>query len=132
MVAVGKAKLILGLAVLALALIAGWQVVACELANSELKEDLRDIAAQNSVRIGLAPPSTDEDLRSVVISRAKEHGIRLEPKEITVQRTGTVEAPGVNLAVDYRVPVSLPGYSFTLHFTPAVQGKPLTPVTQEM
>jgi hypothetical protein len=124
---VGRAKLILGLAVFAFVLIAGWQVVACELANSELKEDLRDIAAQNSVRIGLAPPSTDEDLRSIVINKAKEHGIRLEPTEITVQRTGTVEAPGVNLAVDYRVPVNLAGYSFTLHFTPSAQGKPLTP-----
>jgi hypothetical protein len=129
---VRKAKLILGTAVLAFALIGAWQVVACEIANSELKEDLRDIAAQNSVRIGLAPPSTDEDLRSVVISKAKEHGIRLETKEITVQRAGTVEAPGINLAVDYRVPVNLPGFSFTLHFTPSAQGKPLTPVTQEM
>ncbi len=51
----GKAKLILGLAVLAMAVVAGWPIASCELANLELREDLRDIAAQNAVRIGLAP-----------------------------------------------------------------------------
>ncbi|MGD1211809.1 MAG: hypothetical protein ABR973_10695 [Candidatus Acidiferrales bacterium] len=51
-----KAKLILGLAVLALAIIAGWPIASCELANLELREDLRDLAAQNGARIGLAPP----------------------------------------------------------------------------
>ncbi len=35
----GKVKLILGLAVLALAIIAGWQIASCELANLELHEE---------------------------------------------------------------------------------------------
>src|SRR6267378_7865594 len=89
------------------------------LANLELREDLRDIAAQNAARIGLAPPSTDEYLRSTVVRAAREHEIRLEPEQVILNRTGTAEAPILYLAADYNVRVKLPGYSFTLHFTPS-------------
>jgi hypothetical protein len=124
----GKTKLILGLAVLALPVAVGWQIAAGELANLELKEDLGDIAAQNAARIGLTSPNSDEDLRNAVIRKAKEEGIRLEPNQVTIQHTGTAEASGVNLAVDYRVPVKLPGYSFILHFSPSAQGRPIVPM----
>ena len=43
----------------------------------------------------------------------------LAPEQITVQRIGTPGAPAVFVAADYSVPVSLPGYSFVLHFTPS-------------
>jgi len=115
----GKTKLILGLAVLALAVAASWPLASCELANLELRADLRDIAAQNAARIGLASPSTDEDLRRTVVRAAKEYEIQLEPEQVILQRTGTAEAPILYLAVDYNVRVKLPGYSFTLHFTPS-------------
>jgi hypothetical protein len=115
----GKAKLILGLAVLALAVVVGWPIASWELANLELRDDLRDIAAQNAARIGLAPPSTDEDLRSTVVRAAKGHEIQLEPEQVILHRTGTAEAPILYLAADYSVRVKLPGYSFTLHFTPS-------------
>src|SRR6266700_2662309 len=52
-VVMGKAKLILGLAVLALAVIAGWPIASCELANFELHEDMRDLAADYKVRVKL-------------------------------------------------------------------------------
>ena len=52
----GKVKLILGLAVLALAGVAGWRIASCELANIELREDMRDLAAQVGSRIGLTQP----------------------------------------------------------------------------
>ena len=115
----GKAKLILGLAVLALAVVAGWRIASCELANFELHEDMRDLAAQIGGRIGLTPWSTDEDLRSAVVRKAKEHEIQLEPGQVTVQRTGSYEAPIIYLAADYKVRVKLLGFSFTFHFTPS-------------
>ena len=115
----GKAKLILGLAVLATAVIAGGPIASCELANLELREDLRDIAAQNAARIGLAPPSTDEDLRNTVVRAAKQHEIQLEPEQVILHRTGTAEAPILYLAADYDVRLKLLGYSFTLHLTPS-------------
>jgi hypothetical protein len=34
----GKAKLLLGLAIAALAGVAGWQIASCELANFELRQ----------------------------------------------------------------------------------------------
>lgn len=115
----GKVKLILGLVVLAVAIIAGWQIASCELANLELREDLRDLAAQTGAFIGLNSFSTDEDFRNAVIREAKKYGIQLEPEQVTVQRTGTAQVPIIYLAADYKVPVTLPGYSFTLHFHPS-------------
>jgi hypothetical protein len=114
-----KAKLILGSVILALAVITGWQIASSELANIKLRQDLRDLASTLGVRYGYVPPSTDEQLRSDVIREAKEYHIQLEPKQVTVQLTGTAEAPIIYLAADYKVRVKLPGYSFTLHFTPS-------------
>ena len=121
----GKAKIILGLAVLGLAVIAGWQIGSGELANLELQGDLRDLAAQVGTRIGLDPMSTEEELRNAVIRKAQGHDIELEPGQVTVRRTGAADASVVYLAADYRVRVKLPGYSFTLHFTPSSAKKVL-------
>jgi len=55
-----------------MAVVAGWPIAWCELANLELREDLRDIAGANAVRIGLALPSTDEYLRSTSSAQAKD------------------------------------------------------------
>lgn len=115
----GKVKLILGLGVLALAIIAGWQIASCVLANLELQVDLRDLAAQAGARIGLVSFSTDEELRDAVIHKAKSHEIQLESEQVTVQRTGTAEAPVIYLVADYKVRVTLLGCSFTLHFHPS-------------
>jgi hypothetical protein len=114
----GKGKLILGLAVLALAIIAGWQIASCELANLTLRGDLRDLAAQAGAYIGLVSFNTDEDFRNAVIRAAKSHDIQLEPEQVTVQRTGTVPAQSIYLAVDYKARVAMPGFSFTVHFHP--------------
>ena len=114
-----KVKFILGLAVLAFVGVAGWQIASCELANIELREDMRDLAAQVGSRIGLTPQSTDEDFRRAVMRKAQEHEIQLEPGQVTVERTGTDEAPIIYLAADYKVRVKLPGFSLTFHFTPS-------------
>ena len=118
-VVMGKVKLILALAVFALAGFAGWRIGSCELANIELREDMRDLAAQVGSRIGLTPQSTDEDFRRAVIRKAEEHEIQLEPEQVTVQRTGTDEGPIIYLAADYKVRVKLLGFLFTFHFTPS-------------
>jgi hypothetical protein len=115
----GKAKLILGLAIGGLAVVAGWQIAACEIANLELQTDMRDISAQVASRIGLEAPNSDEDLRNAVIHKASEHGIPLQPAEVTVQQTGSGKTLAIYLAADYKARVSLLLYSFTLHFTPS-------------
>ncbi|HEY6385564.1 MAG TPA: hypothetical protein VIX91_07770 [Candidatus Acidoferrum sp.] len=115
----GKAKIIVGMAVLALAAIAGWQIASCELANLELQSDLRDLSAQVGTAIGLDAPSSDEDLRGAVIRKARKYDIPLEPEQVTVERVGTGKDAVVHLAVDYTVRVNLLAYSLTLHFTPS-------------
>lgn len=114
-----KLTLILVIAALALACSAGWQIASFELHNFELHDDMRYLAAQIGTRIGLSDPRSDEDFRNAVIHNAQEHEIHLEPEQVTVQRTGTVEAPVIYLAADYRVRIKLLGLSFPLRFTPS-------------
>lgn len=114
-----KAKLILGLAVLALAFAVCWPAASSELAYFELRADLRDIASQNAVRIGLASANTDEEIRAAVIRDARKYEIPLEPEQVTVEHIGTAEEPALSLAANYDVRIKLPGYSFTLHFAPS-------------
>jgi hypothetical protein len=114
----GRVKLILGLAVFALAIIAGWQIASCELANMALHEDLRDLAAQAGAYTGLVSFNTDEDFRNAVIRAAKGHKIQLEPAQVTVQRMGSAPAQIIYLAVDYKARVGLAGFSLALHFHP--------------
>ncbi len=112
-----RSKVVLGLAVLILAIAAAWPIASSEVANIQLHEDLRDLAAQGGARIGLSAPSSDDDLRNTILREANQHGIELEPGEITVQRGGTVEAPMIYLAADYKVRINLFLFSYTLHFT---------------
>jgi hypothetical protein len=115
-----KSAIILGLVVpVLLAGIIGWQVAACYLANSELQSDMRDLAAQNSFRVGLAPPPTEESLRASVIASAKDHGIELDPQQLTVQCTFDPDALSISLTADYDAQVNLLVSSFTLHFAPS-------------
>jgi len=65
------------------------------------------------------PHTTDQQLLESVMKRAQEHSITLAPEQVTVQRIGTPGAPAVYVGVDYSVPVNLPGYNLTLHFTPS-------------
>jgi hypothetical protein len=119
-----RIKIILGVAVLILAVLASWQIGACELANMNLQEDLRDMASQAGTHIGFVPPSSDEDVSRAIIRKAKEHGIELKAAEVTVRRTNAGEKTStLYLAADYTVPVNLAFFSFSLHFTPSSDKK---------
>jgi hypothetical protein len=63
-----------------------WQVASCEIANYELKDDLKDIASMGGARIGLAAQLSDDELWATVIRKAAGHDIVLEPEQITVMR----------------------------------------------
>jgi hypothetical protein len=114
-----KAAIILGLAVLLLPAFAAWQIAACYVANLELQSDMKDLAVQTAARIGLDSFHTEEELRNAVVARAKEHGIRLAPEQVTVQRTLTPGMLDISLAADYQARVNLLGFSYTIHFTPS-------------
>jgi len=114
-----KTALILGIGILALVLAEGWQIGACELANIEFRDDLHDLAAQNASRIGLESPHSDDELRDTIIRIAADrYDIRLDPAQVTVERSGDELAPTFHFSVDYQVRAGLPGLSFMMHFTP--------------
>lgn len=116
-------SIILGLAAVAVAVFAGYQIGACELANLQLQDDMQDLASQLGTRIGYSQLSSDDDLRNAVIRKAKAHDIELEPKQVEVRHMGSAETSTVYLAADYTVPINFHGFAFTLHFTPATGKK---------
>lgn len=118
-----KLAIILGLAVLGVAFFAGWQIGACELANVELQDEMQDIASQAGTRVGLAQMVTDDDLRNAVVGRARQHDIELEGSQVAIEHMGSGETSTVYMKVDYRAPINLPGFSFSLHFTPETSRK---------
>jgi hypothetical protein len=98
-----------------------WQVGTAELANTNLRDDLQDMGSQLGTHIGLTAPPSDDDMTQAVIRKANEHGIELQPDEITVRRIGEEPRSTFYLAADYRRTVNLLLVSFSLHFTPSSQ-----------
>jgi hypothetical protein len=111
----GTVKAIVGFLVIIGVVYSGFQVIPPEMNNYSFQDDLRNIAMLG----GSNPHTTDQELLDSVLKKAQEHGITLAPENVTLKRIGTPGAPAVYVGVDYSVPVSLPGYSFTLHFTPS-------------
>lgn len=109
----------MGLAVLFLAISLAWAVGAAEVANVNLQEDIRDIAAQGGAQIGLLAPSSDEDISRTVVRKAQEHGIALKPQEVIVRRTGSGDTSRLHIAAHYTVSVNFWLFSLNLHFTPS-------------
>jgi hypothetical protein len=116
-----KIKVLLVLAVLAVAIMAGWQIAAAELAKVNFQEDLRDMASQAGTHIGVVAPSSEERVTQTIIRKAHDHGIELTPQQITVRRTQNGELSTWYLAADYAVPIKLGIFSFNMHFIPSSQ-----------
>ena len=116
----GTVKAIAGFLVIIAVVVALFQVAPPEMNNYSFTDDLRTVALMG----GVNPHTSDQELIDSVIKKAQEHGITLTPEQVTVQHIGTPGAPAVYVAAEYSVPVSLPGYSFTLHFTPSSVNNP--------
>lgn len=115
----GTIKALVGLLAIIAAVYCGFQIIPPMLANYSFQDDLKNIAMEG----GANPRETDEQLQSAVIAKAHAHDITLAPEQVTVQRIGTPGILAVYVAADYSVPVSLPGYSFVLHFNPSSGNK---------
>ncbi len=115
-------KYVFWIGVLVALCIAGWKIVEPEVTNAIFQDEVRDTAAQLGWRTGFTNPNSDEDLRDIVIHKAKKHAITLDLKQIAVRHGGTEQYPVWIIAVDYRVNVNLLVYSFALHFNPNSNG----------
>jgi hypothetical protein len=111
----GTVKALIGFLAIVAVIYGGFQIIPPEMTNYSFQDDLRNIAMVG----GANPHQTDQEIIDSIMKKAQEHQITLTPEQITIQRIGTPGAPAVYVAADYNIPVSLPGYSFSLHFTPS-------------
>ncbi len=111
----GTVKALFGFLAIVGVIYCGFQIIPPELTNYSFQDDLRNIAMVG----GANPHQTDQELIDAVMKKAQEHQIALAPEQVTIQRIGTPGSPAVYVAADYSVPVTLPGYSFSLHFSPS-------------
>jgi len=111
----GTVKALIGLLAIIAVIYCCFQIIPPEMTNYSFQDDLRNIAMVG----GANPHQSDQEIIDSIMKKALEHQITLTPEQITIQRIGTPGAPAVYVAADYSVPVSLPGYSFSLHFTPS-------------
>jgi hypothetical protein len=115
----GTIKAIVGFLAIIGVVYAGFQVIPPELTNYSFQDDLRQVAVTG----GANPNKSDEDIRTLVLAKARQHDIPVTGNQVTVQRISTPGLSAVYVAVDYSVAVNLPGYSFNLHFTPSSENK---------
>jgi len=110
----GTIKLLVGFLAILFVVVAGFQIVPPMLANYSFADDLRNVALMDSAAL----QKTDEDVRTDVMRKVREHDLPIEPKQVTVQRINTPGLTAVYVAADYSVTVKLPFYSFDMHFNP--------------
>jgi hypothetical protein len=110
----GTIKLIVGLLAIIAVVVALFQVAPPIMTNYSFQDDLKTVALMD----GTSAQKTEEDIRNDVLRKAKEHDLPIEAKQVTVQRINMPGLGGVYVAADYAVTISLPGYSFDMHFTP--------------
>jgi hypothetical protein len=115
----GTVKALVGFLLIVAVIYVLFQIAPPELSNYSFEDDLHSVAMMG----GSNPHTSDDELIATVIKKAQDHQITLAPENVTIQRIGTPGSPSVYVAADYSVPVTLPGYSFTLHFTPSSGNK---------
>jgi len=114
----GIIKAIFGFLAIAAVVVGLFQVAPPMLANYSFQDDLKNVALMDG-----ATQKTDEEVRNDVMKKVKEHDLPIEPKQVTVQRINTPGLTAVYVAADYSVTISLPGYSFDMHFNPTTGNK---------
>jgi hypothetical protein len=110
----GTIKLLIGFLAILFVVLGLFQVAPPLMANYSFQDDLKTVSLMDSANF----QKTDEDVRTDVMRKVKEHELPIQPKQVTVQRINTPGISAVFIAADYTVPVNLPGYSFDLHFNP--------------
>lgn len=109
-------KYFLRICAVLLVVVVAWRILDPEVMNVLFQDDLRDISAQLGPRIGFSPPKSDDELRGIVLRKAEERQIKLDPSQVMVQSSGPSDHRVVSIAVDYTVPVDLVLFSFRWHF----------------
>jgi hypothetical protein len=115
----GTLKALGGFLAIILVVVACFEVAPPLMANYSFQDDLRNVALMDGANF----QKTDDDIRNDVLRKAKEQNLPIDGKQVTVQRISTPGMSSVYVAADYSVTVSLPGYSFDMHFNPTSGNK---------
>ena len=110
----GTFKLLIGFLAIILVVVCAFRVVPPMMANYSFADDLKNVSLMDSQNF----QKTDEDVRNDVMRKVREQNLPIEPKQVTVQRINTPGMSALYISADYSVPISLPGYSFDMHFNP--------------
>ena len=109
----GIVKVFVGFLAIAAVVVGLFQVLPPMVANYSFSDDLKTVSMIDS-----NSQKTEDDIREDVLRKAREHDLPVEAKQVTVQRINTPGLSAVYVAADYSVTISLPGYSFDMHFNP--------------
>jgi len=101
------------------AVVAAYQIGSVYLANIELQSDLKDLSSLTGTRIGLVDPRSTDQIRDQVIEHAAQHGIHLEPEQVSVEHDGEGKDGTISIATAYDADRNVFGYRWTFHFTAA-------------
>ena len=99
--------------------VAAYQVGSVYLANIELQSDLKDLSSLTGTRIGLVDPRSTAQIRDQAIEHAAQHGIPLEPEQVSVERHGEDKDGTISISTAYDTNMNVFGYRWTIHFTAA-------------
>ncbi|MGA2644348.1 MAG: hypothetical protein ABSF15_06510 [Candidatus Sulfotelmatobacter sp.] len=114
----GVIKACIGFLAIAAVVVGLFQILPPMLANYSFSDDLKTVSMMDG-----NSQKTDDDVREDVLRKAKEHDLPVEAKQVTVQRINTPGLSAIYVAADYSVTISLPGYSFDMHFNPTSGNK---------
>jgi hypothetical protein len=98
-----------GVTVLAILVFLGVRLIPIYLHNQELQQFVEDVTHRAA-----APTSSDDVLRSWVLSKAADLELPVVADNVHIQRT----SDSVRIEVQYAVRVNLPLYTVDLHFYP--------------
>jgi hypothetical protein len=115
----GIIKALVGFLAIGAVVLALFQVAPPIMTNYSFQDDLKTVAMMDGANF----QKTDEDVRTDVLRKAKEHELSITPQQVTVQRINTPGVAAVYVAADYSITVNLPGYSFDMHFSPTSGNK---------
>lgn len=104
-------KMVIGLAVIGIAIYLGVMLVPIYYNNYQFKDA---VASEATLQTYTTKP--EADIRDTVYKKAQEMSIPIEKDQIKVQRTGTVGTGTLLIAAPYTVHVDIPGYPMDLHF----------------
>ncbi len=107
-------KALFGLLVVAAIFYLGYKVMPPYFANYQFAD-----AIQSETDLNSYSQKSDQEIKDIVVKKARDLDIPLTSEQVKVQRSG----PELAISADYTVHIDIPVYPFDIHFTPNSKNK---------